>query len=354
MKGAGSMKKVRIGMVGSKFAADFHADSHSRNPKAEIVAVAAIDNLEEYSSKWGVPETLTDYKELCKRDDIDLIDVCVPNHLHYPVVMEAARHKKNIICEKPFATSVEHAREMLEFCKAQGVIVMYAEDWCFAPALVRAKALVDEGAIGEILWVKAKEVHNGSHSPFAQQKKFCGGGSLIHLATHPIGFVRWFMGEKVVEVNGWVTGGGEKNFYHKSYTGEDWGAAMLKLESGKYAFCEGNYITVGGMDDKVEVYGTEGRLNIDLTFSSPIQCYSRPGFEYAIEKTDTTKHWTWPAVDEFHNLGYVDQLAYFVDCALEGKEPAFGIRGEDGLACVEIIDAAYRSAETGGVIKGDW
>ncbi|MFC1537767.1 Gfo/Idh/MocA family oxidoreductase, partial [Gemmatimonadota bacterium] len=111
---------------------------------------------------------------------------------------------------------------------------------------------------------------------------------------------------------------------------------------------------VGGMDDKVEVYGTEGRLNIDLTFSSPIQCYSRPGFEYAIEKTDTTKHWTWPAVDEFHNLGYVDQLAYFVDCVLEGKEPAFGIRGEDGLACVEIIDAAYRSAETGGVIKGDW
>ena len=127
-----------------------------------------------------------------------------------------------------------------------------------------------------------------------------------------------------------------------------------QLESGKYAFCEGNYITVGGMDDKVEVYGTEGRMNIDLTFSSPIQCYSRPGFEYAIEKTDTTKHWTWPAVDEFHNLGYVDQLANFVDCALAKKEPEFGIRGEDGVACVGIIDAAYRSAETVSVVKGMW
>jgi len=348
------MEKVRIGIVGSKFAADFHADSHARNPRAEIVAVAAIDNLEEYSRKWGIPETMTDYKELCKREDIDLIEVCVPNHLHYPVVMEAARHNKHIICEKPFATTVEEAREMVEFCKAQGVKIMYAEDWVFAPALVRAKGLVEEGAIGEVLWIKAKEVHNGSHSPFAQQKKYCGGGCLIHLAIHPIGFVRWFLDEKVVEVNGWVTGGEDKNYYHKNYTGEDWSAAMLKLESGKYAFCEGNYITVGGMDDKVEIYGTEGRMNIDLTFSSPIQCYSRPGFAYAIEKTDTTKHWTRPAVDEFHNLGYVDQLAYFIDCVLEDKEPKFGIRGEDGQACVEIIRAAYQSAETGCAVKGSW
>jgi predicted dehydrogenase len=348
------MEKVRIGMVGSKFAADFHADSHSRNPLAEIVAVAAIDNLEEYSKNWGVKDTMTDFKELCKRDDVDLIDVCVPNFLHHDVVLEAAANKKHIICEKPLATTVEDAREMVDFCKKQGVKLMYAEDWVFAPALRRAIELINEGAIGRMLWVKAKEVHNGSHSPFAQQKKYCGGGSLMHLAVHPIGFVRYLFGEKVVEVNGWVTGGEDKNYYHKNYTGEDWGACMLKFESGRYAFCEGNYITVGGMDDKVEIYGEEGRLNVDLTFSSPIQAYSRPGFEYAIEKTDTTKHWTWPAVDEFANLGYVDQLRYFVDCVLNDEEPKFGIRGEDGLACVEIVKAAYESAETGKTVKGNW
>ena len=66
------MEKARIGIVGSKFAADFHADSYSRNPKAEIVAVAAIDNLEAYSSKWGIKETMTDYRDLCKRKDIDI------------------------------------------------------------------------------------------------------------------------------------------------------------------------------------------------------------------------------------------------------------------------------------------
>lgn len=348
------MEKVRIGIVGSKFAADFHADSYARNPQAEIVAVAAIDNLEEYSKKWGVKDTMTDFKELCKRDDVDLVDVCVPNFLHHDVVMEAAANRKHIICEKPLATTVEDAREMVDFVKKQGVKLMYGEDWIFAPALLRAIELINEGAIGRMLWVKAKEVHNGSHSPFAQQKKYCGGGSLMHLAVHPIGFVRYLFGEKAVEVNGWVSGGGEENYYHKNYTGEDWGACMLKFESGRYAFCEGNYITVGGMDDKVEIYGEEGRLNIDLTFSSPIQAYSRPGFEYAIEKTDTTRHWTWPAVDEFANLGYVDQLRYFVDCVLKDEDPMFGIRGEDGLACVEIVLAAYESAETGKTVKGSW
>ena len=233
------MEKVRIGMIGSKFAADFHADSHARNPYAEIVSVAALDGLEEYCKKWNVPESTTDYKELCRRDDIDVIDVCVPNFLHYEVVMEAAANKKHIICEKPLATTVEHAREMVEFCKKQGVLLFYAEDWVFAPALVRTVELIKEGSIGDMLWVKAKEVHNGSHSPFAQQKKYCGGGALFHLAIHPIGFVRYLFGEKVVEVNGWVTGGEDKNFYHKTYTGEDWGACMLKFESGTLCVLRG-------------------------------------------------------------------------------------------------------------------
>ncbi len=348
------MDKVRIGMIGSKFAADFHADSHARNPYADIVAVAALDGLEEYCEKWNVPESTTDYKDLCRRDDIDVIDVCVPNFLHHQVVMEAAANKKHIICEKPLATTVEHAKEMVEFCKKQGVLLFYAEDWVFAPALVRTVELIKEGSIGDMLWVKAKEVHNGSHSPFAQQKKFCGGGALFHLAIHPIGFVRYLFGEKVTEVTGWVTGGEDKNFYHKTYTGEDWGACMLKFESGRYAFCEGNYITVGGMDDKVEIYGTEGRMDVDLTFSSPIKAYSRPGFEYAIEKTDTTKHWTKPAVDEFANLGYVEQLRYFIDCVRKNEQPKFGVTAEDGLAAVEICMAAYESAKTGKVVKGSF
>jgi len=129
------MEKVRIGIVGSKFAADFHCDSYSRNEHAELVAVAAIDNLEAISSKWNIPHSYEKYEEMFERDDIDLVSVCVPNFLHHDVVFAAAKAGKNVVCEKPLATTAEDAGQMIHACEDSGVKLMYAEDWCFAPAL---------------------------------------------------------------------------------------------------------------------------------------------------------------------------------------------------------------------------
>ncbi|GAG03622.1 unnamed protein product, partial [marine sediment metagenome] len=103
------MDKVRIGIVGSKFAADFHCDSYGRSEKAEVVAVAAIDNLEEISAKWNIPDTYEDYNEMLRRDDIDLVSVCVPNFLHHDVTLASARAGKHVLCEKPLATTIADA-----------------------------------------------------------------------------------------------------------------------------------------------------------------------------------------------------------------------------------------------------
>jgi predicted dehydrogenase len=117
---------------------------------------------------------------------------------------------------------------------------------------------------------------------------------------------------------------------------------------------EGNYITTGGMDDKVEIYGSEGLLKIDLTFGSPIDCYSREGISYALEKTDFTSGWTRPAVDEFFNLGFVPELAFFVDCVRGLEKPFYGVDGRAGLACVELIQAFYGSNDEARTITGSW
>jgi len=353
------MDNVRIGIVGSKFAADFHCDSYSRNPRAEVVAVAAIDNLEAISSKWGIPETYEDYNDMLQRDDIDLVSVCVPNFLHHRVVLAAAAAGKHVICEKPLAISTAEAQEMVTACKNGGVKLFYAEDWVFAPALRRVIEIVEQGGIGEPLYLKVKECHNGTHSPFAKNAKTCGGGSLIHLAIHPIGWALHFMGaggrNKVVEVFGKTNGnGGQENYVHKDNTGEDWACGIMKFADGKHAFVEGNYITVGGMDDKVEIYGSEGVIKVDLTFGSPVTVYSRPGYEYCIEKTDNTLGWTKPAVDEFYNLGYVHELEYAVNCVLNDEEPLYGVSGEMGLVCSQIIETMYQSQAEGRVIKGQW
>jgi len=349
------MDRVNVGIVGSKFAAGFHADCYSRNEKVKMVAVAAIDNLEEFSSEWGIPDTYEDYNEMFARDDIDLISICVPNFLHHDVAVAAARAGKHIICEKPLATTVADAEDIVRVCAEQGVKLFYAEDWVFAPSLVRAQEIIREGGIGEVLYLKAKEVHNGSHSPFAKKKATCGGGALIHLGIHPIAYALYLLGgghNPVAEVTGKTSGGLESNYIHKDFEGEDWGVGLLTFADGKRAFVEGNYITVGGMDDVVEIYGTEGVIKVKLTFGSNVDVYSRPGYGYAIEKADFTHGWTKPAVDEFFNLGYVPEINYFVACILKDEAPKFGVDGASGLACLKIVEALYRSAEQGKSVEG--
>jgi predicted dehydrogenase len=349
------MDQVRVGIVGSRFAAGFHADCYSRNDRAKMVAVAAIDNLEEFSSQWGIPHTYEDYREMLARDDIDLVSVCVPNFLHHDVAAAAARAGKHVVCEKPLSTSVADARDLVEVCAAEGVKLFYAEDWVFAPSLMRVQEILQEGAIGEVLYLKAKEVHNGSHSPFAKKKSTCGGGCLIHLAVHPIGYAIYLLGGRenpVAEVVGQTSGGLEANYVHKDFEGEDWFAGLMRFADGKRAFVEGNYITVGGMDDVVEIYGTEGVIKVRLTFGSNVDVYSRPGYSYAIEKADFTHGWTKPAVDEFYNLGYVREIDYFIDCVLKDEEPRFGVDGAAGLACLRAVEAFYRSAAEGRSVAG--
>ena len=349
------MDQVRVGIVGSKFAADFHADCYSRIDKAEVVAVAALDNLPEFSAKWGIPDTYEDYNEMLARDDVDAVSVCLPNFLHHDVTVAAARAGKHVVCEKPLATSVQDAQDSIDVCAEAGVKLFYAEDWVFAPSLVRAGEILAEGAIGEVLYLKAKEVHNGSHSPFAKKISTCGGGSLIHLGIHPVGYAIYLLGGEgnpVVEVVGKTTGGLAGNYVHKDFEGEDWAVGVLKFQDGRHAFVEGNYITVGGMDDVIEVYGTEGVIKVALTFGSNVDVYSRKGYGYAIEKADFTHGWTKPAVDEFYNLGYVREIAYFMDCILKDEQPKFGVDGAAGLACLKVIEALYRSAAEGRTVSG--
>jgi predicted dehydrogenase len=358
-KGAALVKdKIKIGIVGSKFAADFHAFSYRRNPVAEVVAAAAIDNLEPFARKWNIPRTYADYREMLAREDLDLVSVCVPNFLHYEVVLAAARHGRHVFCEKPLATTVPHAREMIGACAKAGVKLFYGEDWVFAPALRRTEDIIREGALGRLLYVKAKECHNGTHSPYAKAKQSCGGGCLIHLAIHPLGWILYLLGDggknKVVEVFGKCNGGLRDNYVHKDNGGEDFALGILKFANGEHALIEGNYITVGGMDDKVEIYGSEGNLKADLTFGSCLNVYSRPGYAYALEKTDNTLGWTKPAVDEFLNLGYVDELAYAVDCVRQNRDPVYGCSGALGLACIEIVSALYDSNTAGAVVRGSW
>jgi predicted dehydrogenase len=170
---------------------------------------------------------------------------------------------------------------------------------------------------------------------------------MIHLGIHPLGWVRWLKDQEIVEVIARMTPGKEGNLFHKTYGGEDWSCAVLTFADGTFALVEGNYITPGGIDDRVEVYGETGNIHVNLTQASPVRVYSKPGYSYAIEKAEMTVGWTRPAVDEWWQLGYASEIAHFVDCVRFDREPARGVRAEDGLALMRVLEAVYASARSG-------
>lgn len=344
---------MKTAIIGTSFAGGLHAESYGRDPRVDIVACADKDEgrLKEFAARHSIARTFTDYRELLSSGGAEMVSVCVPNFLHKEVVVEAVRAKKHVVCEKPLATKSADAREMIEEARGACVKLFYAEDWVFAPALRRAREIVSEGGVGRVLYVKAKETHSGSHSVYAQRKEYCGGGAMIHLGVHPVGFLTALLGKLPRRIVASASAGGDGNLVHKDYTGEDWSAAILEYESGERAFVEGNYITVGGLDDIIEIYGTEGVVKVDLSQGSPLKVYSAPGYSYAVEKADFTTGWTRPAVDELRSLGYPDELRHFVDCVEEGREPERGARAADGLDALRIIEAIYESAGTGRAVE---
>jgi len=351
-------KKVKVLLIGAAFSADLHMDGYSRcTDIAEIVAICDKDlsRVDSLAKRYGLKnfKVYDDYKKAIDEVDCDVVDICLPNFLHHDVAIEAFKKGRHVISEKPLATTVEDAKEMVEAARKAEKKLYYAEDWLFAPALCKALSIVEEGAIGNPLFIRARECHSGSHSPYAQTIKYCGGGCMVHLGIHPVGFILALKQGRWTELVAMTSGGLENNFIHKGMEGEDWSACIMKFDDGTSALLEANYITKGGMEDVIDIYGTEGCMHIDLTFSSAIKCYSIPGLSYTVEKAEITTGWSKPAVDEKFNLGYVSEIRHFMECCLKNEDAKVGLRGVDGFEALKVINLIYKSAKEGIKIKNE-
>jgi len=351
-------KKVKVLLIGAAFSADLHAEGYARcTDIATIVGICdkVPERVKDLAARYNITdyEFYDDYKVAIDNVDCDLVDICLPNFLHHDVALYAFERGKHVVTEKPIATTVEDALEMIKAAEKAGKKLYYAEDWLFAPALNKALAIVEEGAIGRPMYYRARECHSGSHSPFTQTIKYCGGGCMVHLGIHPVGFMLALKDNKWTELIAMTSGGGENNFKHTKMEGEDWSACLIKFADGTSALLEANYITTGGMEDVLDIYGTEGCMHVDLTFSSPVSLFSIPGVSYAVEKAELTQGWTKPAVDEKYNLGYIDEIRHFMQCCLENKDAKVGLRGIDGYIALKVINLIYKSAKEGIKIIND-
>ena len=339
---------VRIGIVGSGFAASLHAQGLRQAPGAKVVA-AASPNAEHawvFARSFGISHTFVDYKDMLRGDLVDAITVACPNDLHYEVTQAAAAAGKHVLVNKPMALNLSQCDSMIRACREAGVILMYGENLCFAPKYVRAKQLADEGALGDVYYVRQLESHEGPHSDWLWDVERSGGGVLMDLGCHSIAYCRWVFGDAKVESVSAELG----RFVHGKRTkGDDHSLVTMRFAGGGIGVAENSWARAGGPDDRAEIYGSKGLTVADLARGSALSTYSEPGYGYAIEQVPGTKGWTWTALEEAWSDGYVQEMAHFVECVQDGGQPALG--GEDGRAVLEIICAAYKSAGTGQRVR---
>jgi predicted dehydrogenase len=337
--------KVKVGIIGSRFEADIHAASFAILPdEAEVVAVASPTpgHPEALAKKYGIHRVFHDYREMLAEKDIELVTIAAPNYLHATMTVDAARAGKHVVCEKPLCMTLEEADLMIDTCAKQGVLLMYAEELYFTPKYVKAKEMADQGAFGKLYLVKQSEKHFGPHAPWFWDVDRSGGGVFMDMGCHGIAFCYWFLNRPAIK-NVFCQ---MATYVHADKTaGEDNSLCIIEFAEDAVGFVEDSWARRGGMDDRVEVYGSEGVTYANLHMGNALPTFSETGYGYAVEKAPDTKGWTYPVFEELWNYGFPQEMRHFARC-VRGKETCCA-PGEDGRVVLEALYAGYESARTG-------
>jgi predicted dehydrogenase len=391
-----SNSPVGVGLVGAGFIAATRARCYrALGGRAELRAIASRnpDRAAAFARDHGVAAALASVDELLARDEIDLVDLCVPNDLHRPLTERAAAAGKHVVCTKPLTAYVGQdlgpgapdtavsatsraamlalasadATAMVEACAAAGVELMYGENWIYAPAIRRAAGLLAQAG-GTILDMRGGESHKGSHSPYSRLWRHTGGGALLRLGAHPVGAMLWLKQEEglrraglpIVPVavtadvadlsriasldrepvqhiaRGWVDV-------------ENWGMVSIEFSDGARGLAHGADTTLGGMESRLEIQASNARFRCNLSPNDLLQSYAPDaavfGDAYIMEKVDSGAGWTTPIPDEDWTSGHLAMCADFVDAVREGR-PARS-DGRLGREVVRVVYAAYLAAAEG-------
>ncbi len=190
-------KQLRIGMVGYKFMGRAHSHAYRDaafyfDPQVEPVLQAICgrneEKVKEAAEKFGWNSYETDWRELIKRDDIDLIDIVTPNNNHAEIAIAAAEAGKHVFCEKPLALTLEQSQRMLEAVEKNKVLHMINHNYRFAPAIQFAKKLIEDGRLGKIYHIRATYLQDWIMDPqfplvWRLNKDVSGSGSHGDLAA---------------------------------------------------------------------------------------------------------------------------------------------------------------------------
>lgn len=327
---------MRIGIAGTGFMGTTHAAAWAKTD-AKLVAFTAetLQEAEPLASQYCG----TAYPDLeAMLQHVDVVDICSPTHLHYRMVSQAATVGKDIICEKPLANTLEQAQEMLAICKAAGVRLLVAHVVRFFPEYALAKSIVDQGQIGQPGILR---LTRGSYRPkksignwFLDEKK--SGGILLDLMIHDFDYARWIAGNVESVFAKKVT------IPHPEAT-LDYGMAILKHRDGALSHIAGAWAyPPPTFRTGFEIAGDAGLIEFDSDETSPIR-------NLLIKVTDLDASDVALPSSLLSESPYVTEIKEFYETLCNDRPVR--VSAEDGLAAVQIAEAAIKSARTGEAVQ---
>jgi predicted dehydrogenase len=378
--------RVRVGLAGAGFVARIHAEAyrHVRGVDVELRWVAARrpERARAFAAEFAVGRVAADVRRILDDPEVDLVDVCLPNHLHAPLAVDAARAGKHVIVEKPLTgffgdpatprvemlrRALEAADGLIEACRAAGVRLCYAENWVYAPPIQKARRLL-AAAGGPILRLVGEESHSGTHAPANKRWLTAGGGSLLGKGCHPLGGILYLKADEGRRLRGApvrpasvlaeVAQLADTDAYRRTagYLNtvdgadvEDWGGMLLRFDDGTVAQVTAADVVLGGIRNDLQAYGARAVVFCRINPNDAVQAYAPDpavfAEEYITEKIETKAGWTFPQPDEDWMTGYPAELQDFVEAVAHGREPlSGGALARDVLA---VIYGAYLSAAEG-------
>jgi predicted dehydrogenase len=322
-----------------------------------IQVVAVSDPMESlraaFAHDFGV-RAYADYRELLAAGSIDLAYIFLPHDECPAAAIACAEKKIHVVVEKPVANTARGARDVVEACRRNEVLFSTPYVWRYHPVCREMKKIVDSGVLGRIVGCEGRCAAGGmhryidGHASWMLRRENSGGGPMYNLGVHWIDLYRWLLGSEVSAVLG-------KNVHvNRDYDIEDNSFAICTFAGGATLALDISYTVPDsypfGRDLYLAIRGTEGCLSFAPAFEGTRQtlfvCSNDPRFGGAPRKTIQFELESKPGYSGSLGLEYVAEIA---DDVLKGRLPLIG--GTDAVKALEVVEAIYRSANTGSVVQ---
>lgn len=363
-------KSLGVAVIGYAFMGKAHSNAwrnvgafYPDTPTVRQQVLVGRDSarVEELARRYGWAESADDWRTVVDRDDIDVVDICTPGHLHAEIALAALAAGKHVLVEKPLANTPAESEAMVAAAAAaSGQVAMVGFNYRRVPALALARRLLAEGTLGEVRQVRVSYLQDwlaDATAPMSWRlrKESAGSGALGDLGSHAVDQVQYLLDEPVVAASGhlhtFVTerpgrDGGER------VSVDDAAWATLRTGSGAVASLEVSRMASGRKNAlEIEVYGTRGSLSFALETLNELRVDTGDGARRLLvtEADHPYLDAWWPPG---HVLGwdhtFTSQAADLLRGVRDGEQvrPTFA----DGLAVQRVLGAVERSSAQGGTM----